>query len=98
MVNTPLWLDSPQWGLGLPTVEVSRSNTDTPHSVGLLRTSDRTVARDLYLTKHPALTRERYPCPQRSSNPQSQQARDRRLIRLRVHDGQDRQWHGLHLY
>jgi hypothetical protein len=31
-------------GLGLLIVEVSRSHSDTPHSVGLLWTSDRPVA------------------------------------------------------
>ena len=38
-----LWLDSPPVGLGLLTVEVSRSPSDTPRSVGLLRASDRTA-------------------------------------------------------
>jgi len=33
-------------------VEVSRSPSDTPHSVGLLWTSDRPRRRDLYLTTH----------------------------------------------
>jgi hypothetical protein len=34
----------PYWALGLLIVEVSRSNSDTPHSVGLLRTNDRPIA------------------------------------------------------
>jgi hypothetical protein len=39
-------------GQGLLTVEVSRSPSDTRHSVRLLWTSDRPYARDLLLTKH----------------------------------------------
>jgi len=31
-------------GVGILTLEVSRSHSDTPRSVGLLRTSDRPVA------------------------------------------------------
>jgi hypothetical protein len=45
------WIDfsffmarQPQWGLGFLIVEVSRSHSDTPHSVGLLWRSDRPVA------------------------------------------------------
>ena len=38
-------------GLGHLIVEVSKSHSDTPQSVGLIWTSDRLVA-DLYLTKH----------------------------------------------
>jgi hypothetical protein len=34
----------PPVGQGLPTVEASRSHSDTPHSVGLLWTRDRPVA------------------------------------------------------
>jgi hypothetical protein len=33
-------------------IEASRSHSDTPHSVGLLWTSDRSVVKNLYLTKH----------------------------------------------
>jgi len=33
----------PYWGLGRLIGEVPRSRTDTPHSVGLLCTSDRPV-------------------------------------------------------
>jgi len=34
----------PLVGQGLPIVEVPRSHSDTPHSIGLLWTSDRPVA------------------------------------------------------
>jgi hypothetical protein len=41
-------------GQGLLTVEASRSHSDTPHSVGLLWTSDQPDAEtsELYLTAH----------------------------------------------
>ena len=42
--------------LGVFLVEVSRSQSDTPHSVGFLWTSDRPVA-DLYLLTHINYTR-----------------------------------------
>jgi hypothetical protein len=38
--------------------------------------------RELYLTTHTTLTRDRRPCTQRDSNPQSQQARGRRPTAL----------------
>ena len=45
------WMDfsffmarQPHWGLGFLIVEVSRSHSDTPHSVGLFWTSNRPVA------------------------------------------------------
>jgi hypothetical protein len=37
---------------GLLITDASRSHSDTPHSVGLLWTSDQPDARDLYLTTH----------------------------------------------
>jgi hypothetical protein len=36
----PPWCNSPQWGQGPLIIEASRSHSDTPHSVGLLWTSD----------------------------------------------------------
>jgi len=59
-------------GLGFLILEVSRSHSDTPHSVGLLWTSHRPVAETstLQLT----LTRDRHPCYRLDSKPQSQQA------------------------
>jgi hypothetical protein len=38
------WLDSPFAGLGRLIIEPSRLHSDTPHSVGLLCTSDQPVA------------------------------------------------------
>jgi len=38
------WRDSPHWGHGLLIVEYSWSRSDTPHSLGLLWTSDQLVA------------------------------------------------------
>jgi hypothetical protein len=57
--------------LGLLTVEVSRTHSDTPHSVGLLWTNDQPVA-ETSTWQHTTLTRDRHPCPRRDSNPQSQ--------------------------
>ena len=37
-------LNSPPLGLGLHIIEASRLHSDTPHSVGLLQTSDEPVA------------------------------------------------------
>jgi len=34
------WGDSPYWAKGFLIIEASRSHSDTPHSVGLLWTSD----------------------------------------------------------
>ena len=48
------------------------SHSDTPHSVGLLWTIDRTVA-ETCAWQHTTLTKDRHPCPHRDSNPQSQQ-------------------------
>ena len=67
----------PMVGLRLLIVEVSISHTDTPHSVRLFRMSDRPVA-ETSTWQHTALTRGGYPCPQRESNSQSQQASGRR--------------------
>ena len=65
-------------GQGLFIVKASRSHTlDTPHSVGLLWTSDQSVA-DTSTWQHTTLTRDRHPRPWRDSNQQSQQASGRR--------------------
>ena len=61
----------PLVGQGLLIVEVSRSHSDTPHSVGLLWTSDQQ-------RQHKPLTTDRHQCPQWNSNPQSHQASGRR--------------------
>ena len=65
-------------GHGFLIIEASRSNSDAPHSVGLLWTSDQLVAKTStwQLT---TLTTDRRPCPRRDSNPQSQQASGGRI-------------------
>ena len=63
----------PLVGLDILTFQVSRSHSDTPHSVGLLWTSDRPVA-EISTLQHTTLTRDRHPCLRRDSNPQSRQA------------------------
>ena len=61
---------------GLLVVEDSRSHSETPHSVGLLWTSDQPDAETSTCTTHK--TRDKHPCPRRDSNPQSHQTSDRR--------------------
>jgi hypothetical protein len=51
-------------------IEASWSHSDTPHSVGLLWTSDEPDA-EAYTWQHT----DRHTCPQQDSNPQSKQAR-----------------------
>jgi len=65
-------------GQGLLIIEASRSHSNTPHLVELLWTSYQLDA-ETSTWQHTTLTREKYPCPRRDSNPQSQQARGRRL-------------------
>jgi len=57
--------------------EASRSNSDIPHSVGLLCTSDQ-PDRETSTWQHTTVTTGRYQCPQRDSNPQFQQTNFRR--------------------
>ena len=61
---------------GLLIVEASRSHSGTPHSVGLLWTSDQPDAQTS-TSQHTTLTTNIHG-PRRDSNPQSQQASDRR--------------------
>jgi hypothetical protein len=67
----------PLVGQGLLIIEASRSHSGTPHSVGLLWTSDQLDA-ETATWQHTTLTRDRYPCPRRDSNPQCQNASGRR--------------------
>jgi hypothetical protein len=55
-------------GLGL-LYEASRSHSDTPHSVGLLCTSDQPDV-ETSTWQHTTLTTDRHPCSRRDSNPQ----------------------------
>ena len=65
------------WCNSLLIIEASQSHSETPHSVGLLCTSDQPDA-ETSTWQHTTLTRDRHPCPWRNSNPQYQQARGRR--------------------
>jgi hypothetical protein len=67
----------PLVGQGPLIIEASRSHSDTPHSVGLLLTSDQPDA-ETSTWQHTTLTTDRHPCPRWDSNPQSQQANGRR--------------------
>jgi hypothetical protein len=51
-------------GHGLLIIVASRSHSDTPHSVGLLWTSEQPVA-ETSTWQHTTLTRDRHPCPRR---------------------------------
>jgi hypothetical protein len=68
---------SRRWRLLRLIIKASRSYSDTPHSVGLLWTSDQPVA-ETSTWQHTILTRDRQPCPRWDSKPQSQQASGRR--------------------
>jgi len=65
-------------GRGLIFIEVSRSHSGTPHTVGLLWTSDQPDAQ-ISICQHTTITTDRPPCPRRDSNPQSQQSNGSRL-------------------
>ena len=72
MVSLPLpMMRRLQVGQGLLIIEASRSHSDTPHSVGLLWTSDQPDAEP---SSGQHSTRDRHPCTRQDSNPQSQQA------------------------
>jgi hypothetical protein len=75
----PPMAQQPLVGQGLLIIEALRSHSDTPHSVGLLWTSDQPIA-ETSAWQHTTLTRHRHPCLRRDSNPQSQQAQ-----RLQTH-------------
>ena len=72
------WHDSPPRGPGPPH---SRgfwiTHNDASQSVGLLSTSDQSVA-ETSTWQHKILTTDKHPCPRWDSNPQSQQASGRR--------------------
>ena len=70
------WSISPV-GQGLLFFEDLWSNSDTPHSVGLLWTSDQPHA-ETSTWQHIPLTRDKHPCPRRDSSPQCQKARGNR--------------------
>jgi len=68
-------------GQGLLTVDASHSHSDALHLVGHLWTSDQPDAENS-TWQHTTLTRDRLPRARRDSNPQSQQAKGRRLTSL----------------
>ena len=74
LVNFLPMAQQPLFGQDLLIIEASLSHSDTPHSIGLLWTSDQTDA-EISTWQCTTLTREKYPCCRRNSNPQSQQAR-----------------------
>ena len=57
--------------------EATKSDSDTPHSTGLLWESDQPDA-DIYIRQNTICTRDRHPCPRRDSKLQSYQASGRR--------------------
>jgi len=59
-------------GQDIPTIKASRSPSDALKSVGFLWTSDQPDA-ETSTWQHTTFTTERYPCPRRDSNLQSQQ-------------------------
>jgi len=63
-------------GQSFLTVEASQSHSDTPHSVGLLWTSDQPVTETS--AWHRAFTTDRHPCHRRGSNPEYMEASGRR--------------------
>ena len=63
----------PHVGHSLLTLEASLSHSHTPHSVGLLWTSDQLDA-ETSTWQHTTFRRNGHPCPGRDSNPQSQKA------------------------
>ena len=67
----------PWSGQSLLNVEVSRSFSNIPRSVGLLQTSDRPVA-ETDTRQNSTLTRNRHRSPRQNSNQQSQHAGGRR--------------------
>ena len=67
----------PLVGQDLLMIETSRSHSDTPHSIRLLWTSDQPDA-VTSTQQRASLTTDRLPRIRRDSNPQSQEASDRR--------------------
>jgi hypothetical protein len=69
MNGTRPWCNSPY--------ATSQSHSDTPHSVGLLWTSDQPSSEN-FTWQHLTLTTERHSCPGRDSDPQFQQLSGRK--------------------
>jgi hypothetical protein len=74
-------VQQPLVGQGLLIIEASRLHSDTPHSLGLLWTSDQPDA-ETYNWQHTTFTRDRHPCPPtgiRTHNPRKRAAVDPHL-------------------
>ena len=67
------WRNSHQWARAFYIIEASQSDTDTPHTVGLLWTSEQPVA-ETSTRQHTILKTDGHPVSQLDSNPQSQEA------------------------
>jgi len=68
-------------GQGLLIIEASRSHSDTPHSVGLLWTSDQPHA-ETSTWQNTTITTDRHSWPRQDSNSESYQASGRRPMPL----------------
>jgi len=64
------WCNGHPVDQGLLIIEALRSHSDTPHSVGLLWTSDQPIA-ETSTWQHTTFRRDRHPYPRRDSNPQT---------------------------
>ena len=64
-------------------IEVSRSHSDTPHTVGILWTSDHPDA-ETSNSQYTAVTRDKHLCPRPVANSQSQQTSGRRRTPART--------------
>ena len=73
-------MQQPLVGQGLLIIHTTQSHSDTPHSVGILWTSDKPDA-ETSTWQYTTLTRDRHPRRRRGSNPQSQQASGHRPTR-----------------
>ena len=82
----PPMAQQPPSGQGLLIINSSRLHSETPHSVGLLWTSDQPDA-ETSTWQHTTLTTDKHPCPQRDSSLQSQQASGRRPTPYRAATG-----------
>ena len=76
--SPPPMVQKPLLGQGPLIVEVSRLHSDTPHSVGFIRTIERTVA-ETSTWHHPTLTNTHVPRGIRTQNPSKRMAADPRL-------------------
>jgi len=66
-LNPPPMAQQPLVGQDHLIFEAPGSHSDTPHSVGLLWTSDQPEA-ETSIWQHTTVTRDRHPCPRRDLN------------------------------